>query len=140
MKILIAADGSPFSKRMLDYVAAQPELFSQANEYTILTVVLAVPGHAAAVVGTETVKEYYADEAERVLKPVRQFFETRGYNVKTTYQTGHPAEVIAKTATAGGYDMIVMGSHGHAALGNLVMGSIATKVLAHCKTPVLIVR
>jgi len=25
-------------------------------------------------------------------------------------------------------------------LGNLVMGSVATKVLAHCKTPVLLVR
>jgi hypothetical protein len=62
----------------------------------VLTVVLGAPLHAAAVVGTETVTEYYADEAARVLKPVRQFFEMRGYKVKTTYQVGHPAEVIAK--------------------------------------------
>jgi hypothetical protein len=33
-----------------------------------------------------------------------------------------------------------MGSHGHGTLTNLVMGSVATKVLAHCKTPVLLVR
>jgi nucleotide-binding universal stress UspA family protein len=140
MKILIAADGSSFSKRMLEYVIAHPGLFNPDNEYMVLTVVLGVPLHAAAVVGTETVTEYYADEAERVLKPVRQFFEMRGYKVNTTYQVGHPAEVIAKTATSGQYDVVVMGSHFHAALGNLVIGSVATKVLAHCKTPVLIVR
>jgi nucleotide-binding universal stress UspA family protein len=140
MKILIAADGSPFSKRMLDYVAAHPDLFNQDNDYMVLTVVLSVPPHAAAAVGTETVTEYYADEAERVLKPVRQFFETGGYKVKTTYQVGHPAEVIANTARRFYYDMVVMGSHGHAALGNLIMGSVATKVIAHCRMPVLIVR
>jgi nucleotide-binding universal stress UspA family protein len=35
---------------------------------------------------------------------------------------------------------VVLGSHGHSALGNLVMGSVATQVLAHCKVPVLLVR
>jgi nucleotide-binding universal stress UspA family protein len=34
----------------------------------------------------------------------------------------------------------MMGSHGHGTLGSLVMGSVATKVLAGCKTPVLLVR
>ena len=33
-----------------------------------------------------------------------------------------------------------MGSHGHSALINLVVGSVATEVLAGCKIPVLIVR
>jgi nucleotide-binding universal stress UspA family protein len=36
--------------------------------------------------------------------------------------------------------MIVMGSHGHGALTNLVMGSVTTKVLAITSVPVLIVR
>jgi nucleotide-binding universal stress UspA family protein len=33
-----------------------------------------------------------------------------------------------------------MGSHGEGALSNLVLGSIATKVIATVKAPVLIVR
>jgi len=33
-----------------------------------------------------------------------------------------------------------MGSHGHGSVGNLVMGSVATKALAACKVPVLLVR
>ncbi|MNY73767.1 Universal stress protein family protein [compost metagenome] len=53
---------------------------------------------------------------------------------------GSAGELIAKTATAGKFDMVVMGSHGHSALGNLVMGSVTTQVLAHCQVPVLLVR
>jgi nucleotide-binding universal stress UspA family protein len=33
-----------------------------------------------------------------------------------------------------------MGSHGHGTIGSLVMGSVATRVLASCKTPVLLIR
>ena len=39
-----------------------------------------------------------------------------------------------------GYDLVILGSHGHGTLVNLVMGSVATQVLAHCKVPVLLVR
>lgn len=140
MKILIAVDGSPFTKRMLAYVAAHDELFSPDNDYTVLTAVPSVPPRAAAVIAKETLAEYYLEEAEKVLKPVRTFFDKQGFKVKTTHKVGHPADVITKAATSGKYQMLVMGSHGHSALGNLVMGSVATKVLANCKTPVLLVR
>lgn len=140
MKILIAVDGSTFTKRMLGYVAAHDELFGPMHDYTILTAVPAVPPRAAAVVGKEALNEYYGDEAEKVLKPVRTFFEKQGLKAKTVHKVGHPAEVISKTATQGKFDLLVMGSHGHSALGNLVMGSVATNVLAHCGTPVLLVR
>jgi len=33
-----------------------------------------------------------------------------------------------------------MGSHGHGAVANLLMGSVASRVLAHGKVPVLLVR
>jgi nucleotide-binding universal stress UspA family protein len=36
--------------------------------------------------------------------------------------------------------MVVMGSHGHGALGALLMGSAAQRVLAKCSVPVLLVR
>ena len=34
----------------------------------------------------------------------------------------------------------MMGSHGQGSIHNLVMGSVATKLLAGCKVPVLLVR
>ena len=47
---------------------------------------------------------------------------------------------IAKVAESGKFDLLVMGSHGHGAVMNLVMGSVATQVLAHCRVPILMVR
>jgi nucleotide-binding universal stress UspA family protein len=37
-------------------------------------------------------------------------------------------------------DLIVMGTHGHSALGSLITGSTVSGVLARCQTPVLLVR
>ena len=52
------------------------------------------------------------------------------------------ADAIAKLADGDGdgFDLPVMGSHGHGNLVNLVMGSVATQVLASCKMPVPLVR
>ena len=140
MRILRAVDGSDYTKRMLGYVAAHDELFGRAPEYTVLTVVPAITPHARAYVDHATVESYYADEAKQVLEPVRRFAAQKGWNIDARHLVGHAGDVIAETAAAGGHDLVVMGSHGHAALGNLVLGSVATRVLAQCKTPVLLVR
>ena len=50
-----------------------------------------------------------------------------------------PALAITEYATKNNADLIVMGTHGHSALGNLVLGSVATGVLARCKVPVLLI-
>lgn len=140
MKILIAADGSPYTKRMLAYLAVHDELFAPAYQYTVLTVSPPVPPRAAAVLDREVLKNYYNDENERVFKPIRSFFKKQGIAPEFVAKIGHAAETIAKTAEAGDYDMVVMGSHGHGSFTNLVMGSVATKVLSLCKTPVLLIR
>ncbi len=53
---------------------------------------------------------------------------------------GHVAESIAKLAEEGKFDLVVMGSRGHGDIVNLVLGSVATKVLAKCSVPVLLIR
>jgi nucleotide-binding universal stress UspA family protein len=61
-------------------------------------------------------------------------------NAKTLAKVGHAGEIISKTADSGKFDLVVMGSHGHGSFGNLIMGSVATQVLANCKVPLLLVR
>ncbi|MFM8768141.1 MAG: universal stress protein [Rubrivivax sp.] len=141
MKILVAVDGSTYTKRMLGYLAAHDEWLGGAHQYTVLHSVPAVPPRAAAVIDKETLKAYYAEEGEKVLKPIRTFFsKKRDLKVDCAVKSGPAADNIVAAATKGDFDMVIMGSHGHSTLGNLVMGSVATKVLAHCKTPVLLVR
>lgn len=140
MKILVAVDGSPFTKRMLGYLAAHDEWLGPTQHYTLLTVVPAVTPRAAAVLDRELLKNYYDEEAQKVFKPIRKFFEKQGIDAEFVTKVGHAADTIAAVAEKGDYDLLMMGSHGHGVLGSLVMGSVATKVLAHCKVPVLIVR
>lgn len=141
MKILIAADGSPYTKRMLAYVAAHDEWLGAHHEYTIVTVVPAVTPRAAAVLDKDVLKSYYEEEAEKVLKPVRTFFKRQvEAPVQFVVKVGHPADQVVALADKVKPDLLIMGSHGHGSLGNLVMGSVATKVLAHTQVPVLLVR
>ncbi len=139
MKILLAVDGSPYTKKMLAYLAAH-ELFSPKNDYIALTVQVMLPSQARAALGKELVAKYYEDEGEKILTPVSKFLERRGVKVKGIAKIGNAGELIAKMADEGKFDLVVMGSHGHGALVNLVVGSVATKVLANCRVPVLIVR
>lgn len=139
MKILIAVDGSVYTRRMLDYLASHDWLRS-GHALSVLTVVPALPHRAAAFAGPDLVQNYYFDDAEQVLRPVREFLRSQSVEAKCDYQIGHPAECIAKVTQDGGHDLVVMGSHGHGIVANLVLGSVATKVLAACKTPVLLVR
>jgi nucleotide-binding universal stress UspA family protein len=64
------------------------------------------------------------------------------HNLATNFvsKVGHAPDVIAKVADKGKHDLIVMGSHGHSNLMNLVMGSVTNQVLARSKAPVLLVR
>lgn len=140
MKILVAVDGSEFTRRMVAYWAAHEEWLGPQHSYTVLTVVPPIPPRAAAVLDRELLHSYYADEGEKVFHPLRSFLDKQGLPATFLSKTGHVAETIARTATEGDFDLLMMGSHGHSELGNLVLGSVATRVMAHCKTPVLLIR
>jgi nucleotide-binding universal stress UspA family protein len=140
MKILVAVDGSEYTKRMLAYIAAHDEWLGGAHDYTVVHSVLAVPHRAASFVGMDTVRKFYEEDAEAVFRPIRAFFEKQGIKAKFVHTVGRAADSIASLAKEGKFDLVILGSHGHGEVANLVLGSVATKVLARCSVPVLIVR
>ena len=139
MKILLAVDGSATTKRMLATLAAHDELLRGDNQYTAITVVPPIPPHAASFLARSAVDGWYEEEAEKVLSPVRAFGQQNGWKLDTRYVAGQAGDAIVALAEEGAFDMIVMGTHGHSALGNVVMGSVATRVLARVKKPVLLI-
>jgi nucleotide-binding universal stress UspA family protein len=140
MKILVPVDGSSYTKRMLAYLVAHDEWLGNAHQYTVLHAVPAVPPRAAAVLDKAVLKSYYDDEAEKVLKTVRTFFEKQKVRAEFVSKVGPAADVITAAANKGKFDLLLMGSHGHGTLGNLVLGSVATKVMSQTDVPVLLVR
>ena len=139
MKILVPVDGSPFTKRMLAYLAAHDEWLGGAHAYTLLHVAPAVPPRAASVLDKAVLAAHYSEESEKVFKPLRSFFAKQKITAEFVAKVGPAADAIAALASKGKFDLLMMGSHGHGALASLVMGSVTAKVLAHCQTPLLIV-
>jgi len=140
MKILLPVDGSKYTKRMLSYIAAHDELLGSGHEYLLFTVVPQLSNRAAAYFDRETLAGFYREEAEKVLRAPRGFAEKQGWTVRTGHAVGHAPEQIARIAQRERFGLVVMGTHGHTALGNAVLGSVAQGVLARCKVPVLLVR
>lgn len=140
MNILLAAAGSPHTKRMLAYVAAHDEWLGTRHRYVVVTAVPGLPPRAASFLDRELVKGFYRDEAEKVFKPIRAFFKQRGIDAEFVSQVGPASDVNAKLVSGGTFDLLLMGSHGHGSVANVVMGSVATKVSASSKVPVLLIR
>jgi nucleotide-binding universal stress UspA family protein len=63
----------------------------------------------------------------------------QGVNVTLHEPTGMVAEEILNEAKALNADLIVMGTHGHGAMYNLLAGSATEGVLKHASCPVLLV-
>ena len=140
MHILLAVDGSPYTKKMLAYLATHDEMLGASHDYTAITVQPQLPPRARATLGKEVLGKYYSEESEKILAPVVKSMARQGVQLKVIAKVGAAGETIAKTAESGKFDLIVMGTQGHGALSRLVMGSVSTQVLAKCAVPVLLVR
>jgi nucleotide-binding universal stress UspA family protein len=140
MKILLAIDGSAYTRHMLAYIAAHDELLGPHHQYTAISVVPPVPPHVRSFIDRTVLDTYYTDEAKAVLEPVIAFAKQQKWTLEVLQPVGHVADVLAEIATSGKFDLIVMGSHGHSSVVNLVLGSVTSRVLAQCNTPLLIIR
>ena len=140
MKILLAVDGSAYTQKMLAYLTSHQEMLGTGHEYTIITVQPLLPPRARAALGKEVVEQYYDEESAKILQPVLEFLKGRGVEAQSIAKVGPIADTIIHTAQDGKFDLIAMGTHGHGALGRLVMGSVSSQVLAGCTIPVLLIR
>ena len=140
MKILLAVDGSTYTQKMLAYLTSHQEMLGAGQEYTVITVQPLLPARARAALGKEVVDEYYDEESTKILQPVQEFLKGRGVEAQSISKVGPIADTIIHAAQDGKFDLIAMGTHGHGALGRLVMGSVSSQVLAGCTIPVLLIR
>lgn len=140
MKILLPVDGSEHSRAAVEFVASRSTLIGTNPQVDVVNVQFEVPVRAARVVGKSALAEYYEDEADKVLKPALRRLAKGGLTASTRYLVGHPGEQISAAAVKDKVDLIVMGSHGHSALRNLLVGSVTNNVLARTQLPLLVLR
>jgi nucleotide-binding universal stress UspA family protein len=95
---------------------------------------------AQAVVGKAAVLDYQREGAEAALGVAGSELEKAGVAFRNAWRVGDVASELEAYVRENGIDLVVMGSHGHGALGNLALGSVATKCVASLSVPVMIVR
>jgi nucleotide-binding universal stress UspA family protein len=147
MKILIATDGSDFSKAAIEecckYVI-RPErdsvLIVSAYEdaYPIAAEPFAISAEYYQKLEDAIVQQSgnYVDDA---LAFVRKQFPDPGLSVSSEVLRGAPDQQIVEKASEWGADLIVVGSHGRGFWGRL-LGSVSNGVVHHAPCSVLVVR
>ena len=140
MKILVPIDGSTYSDNSLAFVASRTSLLGQNPQIELLVVLDPLPARAARLVGKDSLKRYYAEEADKIFAPARKLLKKHSIAATESFLLGNPAEKIAEEAGRMDADLIVMGSRGRTAMAGLFLGSVTNGVLARTKHPILIVR
>jgi len=142
MKILVATDGSKNALRAVKYAARLAHLLRTASNKITLVSVHDDAGlrHAKAFVGNAEVADYLRELSEKELKAARKLLRAEGIGYDMEIRTGNVAQEIVACADKGKFDMIVLGSKGRSAPADLLLGSVAQRVLATAKQPVVVVK
>lgn len=140
MKILLAADGSSYTKKALAYLVTHEALAGEDGHIVVVNVQPAVPPRVRSMVGASAVQDYHREESEKVLKPIEKFLQRHDIPYTTRSAVGSPGTEIVKAAKKEKVHMVVMGTHGHGILGRALMGSVAQDVVEDCEVPVLLVK
>jgi len=163
-KILYATDLSESARYAFAYAVSLADLYNAA--ITMIHVLPEVPdildkniiGYISAD-RWEEIKSQNVDEAREALigkrrdhLAIRDALHQFSQNVKESHEgkgfvtddivvlRGNPVEQILAQAEEKNCDLIVMGTHGHGTLADVMMGSTARRVLRRSTKPVLVVR
>jgi nucleotide-binding universal stress UspA family protein len=148
LKVGIAVDGSAFGRAAARYVLKHRKLFGARPAVSLLHVVndfagALMPdmaGIALPAYSTDDVRAMQKSAFEAAIRPVRALFDKARVAVDEVCLAGNPGDELAAFARKQKLDVLVLGSHGYGAFKAAVMGSVATRVAAHCDIPLLLVR
>jgi nucleotide-binding universal stress UspA family protein len=139
-KILLPVDGSEGSLRATRHVAG---IAAMAPGLHVHLLNVQPPGDDWMVRRMLKAEELDALETgwgESAIAPAREILSQAGVEYTARIVKGEVAQSIVQHANEQGCDQIVMGSHGRSALGGLLLGSVASRVLHLADIPVTLVK
>ena len=149
MKILIATDGSDYSKAAIDALAnvvANPETTAfkivSAVEYSTM-----LPSNEFIAVSAgyyddmqKSLREQAKQSVKQAETDIRSLFPGGLLDVTAEVLDGSPQRVIVETAENWEADLIIIGSHGYGFWSRIMLGSVSNSVVHHAPCSVLVVR
>ena len=142
MKILIATDGSEYAHDAVKFLVEHTGWAREKPEVELVFVhapVPKVPG-MGTVVGRKQIQDYYEQEGAEALAGAKKLLDRADVRYASRVLVGPIAETIVARARGERCDLILIGNRGMTAAGNMLLGSVATKVLHLSPLPVLLVK
>ncbi|HEX5636301.1 MAG TPA: universal stress protein [Gammaproteobacteria bacterium] len=139
-KILLPVDGSDGSVRAARHVAS---IAAMVKDLQVHVVNVQAPGDdwmVRRMIKPEELAAMEKEWGESAMAPARAILQATGAKCDERVVQGDVPKTIARLASELGCNQIVMGARGQSALGGLLMGSIATKVLHIADVPVTLVK
>ena len=138
MKILLATDGSEYSKGAARFLRCLN--LSAEDEITIFHALYWIPFLYDRESYYGTLKEIKKDIAPRIIDSVSEILKHANAKISTAIIEGSPEEGIIDAAMVSGMDMIVMGARGISGIETLLIGSVTRKVAIMSPKPVLVTK
>jgi nucleotide-binding universal stress UspA family protein len=140
LRILLPVDGSAVAQRAVEHVAKLGK--GGGMEVILLNVQPPMPlyGMVRAYMLSSEYEAACAAQARKALDPAARVLKRKGVAHETDIAYGEPGAAIADAARAKKCDSIVMGTRGQGAVGSLLLGSVASKVIHLAKVPVTLVK
>lgn len=138
-KILVPVDASDSAQHAVRYAATMVN-DNPGIQLHLLNVQEPLESHANAYLSVQEGKTIQSTESQRVLQPAMQILDDAGIAYRADWRSGDIAPTIAAYVNEIGCEAIVMGTRGLGPVGNLVMGSVANKVVHLVSVPVTLVK
>ena len=141
MKILVATDGSAHSLRALSYAVKLAGTMQPPPAITLINVHDETAlRHARKFAGDKVVEDYLRELSDSDLKEAEALMASSGLTYEVEARTGHVSQAIIDYAKAGEFDLVILGAKGRSVVADLLVGSVAQRVLSGCTAPVLLVK
>jgi nucleotide-binding universal stress UspA family protein len=141
MKILLPIDGSKSSLNAAKYVAQMVSNMRTKCSVTLISVHDDFGlSHVKQFVSKSVVDDYLREISEKELKAAQKVLDTAGVKHSMIIRRGHVAKEILATANKEKFDLIVMGAKGRSGVLDLLIGSVAQRVVSTAKQAVLLVK
>ena len=112
------------------------ELGGIEAKYTLIHVVETV----GAIMYGDTIDDHETLIDEKLLLEYQEMLAQKGYHVTTKLGFGKPNKVIPTLINAETFDVLVMGTHGHTGLNDMLFGTTVDNVRHKIKIPLFIVK
>jgi manganese transport protein len=130
----VAVEHAPGDAAVLSAALSQARAFGAK-----LTLVHVVDAPGVMMMGPESDSRHGAED-QAYLEQLAREVEERDVPVELELRFGRPADEIVKAAEESGFDMLILGSHGHRGLEDMVYGQTVSRVRHALKIPVMVVR